>query len=72
MKIKIINKNDIPTSPKTVSKGIKKLKDGTKISYAAVNMNTKPVSSTYTRGFAKLKDTKYYPLFKDWYISITK
>lgn len=72
MKINIIKKTDIPAPPKTISQGIHKLKDGTTISNVIVDMHTPPVSSTYTQGFAKLKDTKYYPLFKGWYVSITK
>lgn len=72
MEIKIIKKEEIPKESKITNQGTTTEPDGTKISYATLERDRPAVPSKYTRGFAKLKFTKYYPLFGEWVLAVTK
>jgi hypothetical protein len=72
LEIKLITKEEIPKESKITNQGTTLEADGTKISYATLERDRPAVSARYTRGFAKLKFTKYYPLFGKWVLAVTK
>lgn len=72
MKVKLIQKMDLPKPPKTNDKQMVKLKNGATIYMETVELENEPVPATKSNGFAPLKHTKYYPLLGGWFVAITK
>jgi hypothetical protein len=72
MDIKLIKKENIPKESKIINQGTTTEADGTKIGYATIERDRPAVSAKYSRGFAKLKFTKYYHLFGGWVLAVTK
>lgn len=72
MKIQIMKKENVPKPSKIIQKETSALTDGTKIGCTNIRMSKPAVHSVYKKGFAKLKHTTYYSLFRGWVLAITK